>query len=279
MRKFVAAALAFVCVGTAAIAQGMSDLERALAEAEQAPVLRAGLEGPWVMRVFGADGVRFDNLIVDSLNDATFAGSMSGDAVTDAAVRRGDAAITLTFTTGRTYATDPGASNVEDGARRTHVARFRGHRIDGESMDESGVVIARWYALRPEDESDAPQRFAGRTFELRPMGSHGHSGQCFDRYAFAADGALTVTSGHEVLQMRWRTLPRTVDGMLVIEHTMVGGNGEPDCSGRVTEATPGHIRRLYVMFHNNGNATLCVPTLTPNTITNCYAYLDPVRGH
>jgi hypothetical protein len=275
MRKLVAIALALACVGTAAIAQGMSDLERALAEAEQAPAIRPGLEGPWGIRVFGADGVRFDNLIIDSLSDATFAGSMSGDAVTEAAVRRGDAAITLTFTTGRTYATDPGNSSVEDGARRTHVARFRGHRIDGESMDESGVVIARWYALRPEDESDAPQRFAGRTFELRPIGAA--RGQCLDRYAFGVDGALAVTSGREVLQMRWRTLPRTVDSMLVIERTMVSGNGEPDCSGREARAQPGEVRRLYVMFHNNGNATLCVPTFTPNTITNCYAYLDPVR--
>jgi hypothetical protein len=277
MRKLLAIALALACVGTAAIAQGMSDLERALAEAEQPPLIRPGLDGPWGIRVFGADGVRFDNLIIDSLSDATFTGSMSGDAITDAVVRRGDAAITLTFTTGRTYATDPGASSVEDGARRTHIARFRGHRIDGESMDESGVVIARWYALRPEDESDAPQRFAGRTFELRPVGSRGQSGQCFDRYAFGADGALAVTSGREVLQMRWRTLPRTVDSMLVIERTLVSGNGEPDCSGRVTEATPGAVSRLYVLFHNNGNATLCVPTFTANTITNCYAYLDPVR--
>lgn len=276
MRRLMAAALALACVGTAAVAQSMADLERAaLAEAEQPPVIRPGLDGPWGIRVFGADGVRFDNLTIESLGDVTFAGSMSGDAVTAAVVQRGDAAIVLTFSTGRTYTTDPDNSSVQDGARRTHVARFRSHRIDGESMDESGVVIARWYALRPEDESDAPQRFAGRTFELRPVGARG--GQCFDRYAFGADGALTVTSGREVLQMRWRTLPRTVDGMLAIERTMVSGNGEPDCSGRVSAATPGHVSHLYVMFQNDGSATLCVPTLTPNTITTCYAYLDPVR--
>lgn len=276
MRKLVAMALALACVGTAAIAQSMADLERAaLAVAEQPPVIRDGLAGPWGVRVFSADGVRFDNLTIDSLGDTTFAGSMSGDPVTDAVLRRDDAAIVLTWTTGRTYVTDPDNSSVQDGARRTHVARFRGHRIDGESMDERGVIIARWYALRPEDESDAPQRFAGRTFELRRIGDRG--GQCYDRYAFSADGGLTVTSGREVLQTRWRILPRRVGGALALERTFVSGNGEPDCGGEVSTYEAGHVRRLYVMFHMDGDATLCVPTLTPNTITNCYAYLDPVR--
>jgi hypothetical protein len=219
--------------------------------------------------------MRFGVFTIDSVSDATFAGSMMGQPATDATLRRHDAAIVLTWTTGRTYVTDPDNSSAQDGARRTHVARFRGHRIDGESMDETGAVIARWYALRREDESDAPLRFAGRAFELRPIGARG--GQCFDRYEFSADGGLTVTSGREVLQTRWRVLPRRVGPMLVLERTMVSGNGEPDCSGRPTPVSAGDVRHLYVMFRNDGSAALCAPALTENTIIDCYANLDPVR--
>jgi hypothetical protein len=268
----VAAALAFVCAAGAALAQTMSAEERAaLAAAETPAPIRGGLDGPWDIRVFGADGLRFDSLSIDTVGENRFTGTMTGRPVTDGVLSRGDAVIVLTWSTGRTYATDPGASSVQDNARRTHVARFRGRRIDGESMDESGAVAARWYALRPEDESDAPMRFADRRFDLRPIGAR--VGQCVDRYQFAGDGRLTVTSGREVLQTRWRVLPRRVGPMLVLERTLVSGNGEPDCSGDVSRASPGDVRRIYVMFRNDGSAAFCAAPFPEGAIVDCYANL------
>ena len=78
-----------------------------------------------------------------------------------------------------------------------------------------------------------------------------------DAVTFGADGAMTVTSGEEVVQMRFR-LEADADGRWLVTETL-GTNGLPDCMGdRSDGVTPGE-RRTYLMRRNSGSIVVCGP--------------------
>ena len=80
---------------------------------------------------------------------------------------------------------------------------------------------------------------------------------CTETWSFGADGAMTVTSGEEVVQMRFRT-EADADGRWLVTETL-GTNGLPDCMGdRSDGVTPGE-RRTYLMRRNSGSIVVCGP--------------------
>jgi hypothetical protein len=103
---------------------------------------------------------------------------------------------------------------------------------------------------------------------------------CTEQWELRADGTMTVHSGEEVVEQRYR-LARDRDGDWVIANAL-STNSKPDCTGNVTSSVSGKENRIYILALNDGDILVCPPPShtadgTPIT-SSCYASLTRVEA-
>lgn len=101
---------------------------------------------------------------------------------------------------------------------------------------------------------------------------------CSETWTFGPDGAMTVESGQEIVQKRYR-FETDSDGLWLVAESL-STNGELDCMGtRSDRVTPGE-RRTYLVPFNDGAVVVCDP---PARVEGgglyigptCYGWLNP----
>lgn len=80
---------------------------------------------------------------------------------------------------------------------------------------------------------------------------------CTETWSFAADGALTVTSGAEIVRKRFRS-EADADGRWLVTESLET-NGLPDCMGERSNGVATGERRTYLMRRNSGSIVVCGP--------------------
>ena len=114
------------------------------------------------------------------------------------------------------------------------------------------------------------------TRDLRPEGQP----VCTETWTFGADGAMTVESGQEIVQKRYR-FETDADGLWLLAESL-STNGEPDCMGDRSDGVRPGERRTYLVAFNTGSVVVCDP---PGRVEGgglyigptCYGWLNPVR--
>lgn len=101
---------------------------------------------------------------------------------------------------------------------------------------------------------------------------------CSETWTFGLDGAMTVQSGQEVVQMRHR-FETDSDGLWLLTEAL-STNGEPDCMGNRAEGVRPGERRSYLVPFNDGAVVVCDPPERVNgggfyIGPTCYGWLNP----
>lgn len=102
---------------------------------------------------------------------------------------------------------------------------------------------------------------------------------CTETWELRADGTMTLRSGQEVLEKRYRFEHDQMGDRIVV--TILKTNSKPDCMGNVTKKPRKHDRSIYLIAFNDGHVEVCPPPApAPDGIpyhSGCYATLRPVK--
>lgn len=103
---------------------------------------------------------------------------------------------------------------------------------------------------------------------------------CTEQWELRADGTMTVRSGEEIVERRYR-LTHDRDGDWLVG-TSLSTNGRPDCTGNVTQSVSAGESRTNILAFNDGSISVCAaPTHTPDGspyTSSCYGRLTRVEG-
>lgn len=98
---------------------------------------------------------------------------------------------------------------------------------------------------------------------------------CTEQWELRADGTMTVRSGQEVLEKRYR-FERDGDGDRIVVN-ITATNAKPDCQGDVTRKPNKGDRSIYLLVSNDGSVAVCIPPRHAEDGTpvhdQCYARL------
>lgn len=101
---------------------------------------------------------------------------------------------------------------------------------------------------------------------------------CTETWTFGEDGRMSVDSGAERVEKRYR-IEEDRDGTWIVSETL-STNHQPDCMGQVTTATPPGEHRTHILRLNNGTVLTCpAPAHTPEgapIISGCYGRITPM---
>lgn len=101
---------------------------------------------------------------------------------------------------------------------------------------------------------------------------------CTETWTFGTDGRMTVNSGAERVEKRYR-IETDRDGTWIVAETL-STNSQPDCMGNVTPTvTPGEYR-TYILRLNNGTVLTCPPPGHTDDgipiVGSCYGRITPM---
>ena len=80
---------------------------------------------------------------------------------------------------------------------------------------------------------------------------------CSETWTFGADGTMSVESGAERVQKRYR-IEEDRDGTWIVTETL-STNHQPDCMGNVTTAIEPGEHRTFILRTNSGVVLTCPP--------------------
>lgn len=98
---------------------------------------------------------------------------------------------------------------------------------------------------------------------------------CTETWSFAADGAMEVKSGQEMVRKSFRT-EYDNDGHWLVTRS-ISTNGAPDCMGNQASDVDPEERRVLLLPMNGGDIMVCPPPLHTRDgiplIADCFATL------
>ena len=131
------------------------------------------------------------------------------------------------------------------------------------------VSLAVGVSAPPTMGATPPEHFILGTWQFEVPGTH-----CTETHIYLRNGTRHATSGREVLVSKFTLSARAgVGGYYELTDTVVAANGQPDCSGGVTNV--GATSTVYVAFMAPGDAML---QCREASFKNCYGPLKRVRG-
>jgi hypothetical protein len=103
---------------------------------------------------------------------------------------------------------------------------------------------------------------------------------CTEQWELRGDWTMTVRSGEEVVEQRYR-FRHDRDGDWLVS-AVLSSNGRPDCTDTATTDPSKHEHSIYLIAFNDGHVEACpppghAPDGTPVT-SECYATLRRVEG-
>lgn len=130
-------------------------------------------------------------------------------------------------------------------------------------------------AQSPSTPPPAAPPMTPGTYRFETSERRGNRPLCAESWTLRADGTMTVLSGEEVVEKRWR-LVHDRDGDWLVQ-AAVSTNGRPDCMGNAVTAPATVEVRNYLVRFNDGVIQVCPPPAHAADgapiVAGCYATL------